>query len=179
MTGRQLEKARDRQMGRDGHKPLEDDAYDELEGLLRSITLERGSIRECMGFCLDHADAAADVMRTLKESLLTPLGPSATWKTKLARLYLVSDVLHNSSAPSRNASRYRALVQAALPEVFEALGAARLALESRLAREAFDARVSADDMADTFMPSFRAGITEGDETGVMCACTSSFSHPYI
>ena len=95
-----------------------------------------------MGFCLDHADAAADVMRTLKESLLTPLGPSATWKTKLARLYLVSDVLHNSSAPSRNASRYRALVQAALPEVFEALGAARLALESRLAREAFDARVS-------------------------------------
>ena len=61
-----------------------------------------------MGFCLDHADAAADVMRTLKESLLTPLGPSATWKTKLARLYLVSDVLHNSSAPSGSTSAARA-----------------------------------------------------------------------
>ena len=38
-----------------------------------------------------------------------------------------------------------------------------------ITRHAFDARVSADDMADTFMPSFRAGVTEGNVTGVMCA----------
>ena len=38
------------------------------------------------------------------------------WQTKLARLYLLSDVLHNSSAPVRNASRYRAAIQTALPE---------------------------------------------------------------
>ncbi|CAN0395821.1 unnamed protein product, partial [Discosporangium mesarthrocarpum] len=36
---------------------------------------------------------------------------------KLARLYLVSDMLHNSSAPIKNASSYRTHLQSALPQV--------------------------------------------------------------
>ena len=92
-----------------------------------------------MGFALDNADAAADVIQVLKEALLVQ-GASTTWKTKLARLYLLSDILQNSSAPVRNASRYRSLVQSVLPEVFEGLNVARTNLESRMSREAFDAK---------------------------------------
>ncbi len=40
---------------------------------------------------------------------------------KVARLMLVSDVLHNSTAPVRNASRYRSLLEAHLPDIFESL----------------------------------------------------------
>lgn len=42
----------------------------------------------------------------------------------MARLYVVSDVLHNSSASVRNASAYRTLLEAALPTVFESLRSA-------------------------------------------------------
>ena len=45
----------------------------------------------------------------------TPIG------AKVARLLLVSDLLHNTSARVRNASRYRALLEASLPDVFESL----------------------------------------------------------
>ena len=43
--------------------------------------------------------------------------------TKVARLMLASDVLHNSTAPVRNASRYRSLLEASLPDAFESLQA--------------------------------------------------------
>ncbi len=37
------------------------------------------------------------------------------------RLFLVSDILHNCTAPVRNASRYRSRFEAVLPQVFESL----------------------------------------------------------
>ena len=47
--------------------------------------------------------------------------PETPVPVKVARLLLVSDVLHNSTAPVRNASRYRSLLEAALPDIFESL----------------------------------------------------------
>lgn len=47
--------------------------------------------------------------------------PETAVPAKVARLMLVSDVLHNSTAPVRNASRYRSLLEAHLPDVFESL----------------------------------------------------------
>ena len=41
--------------------------------------------------------------------------------TKVARLFLTSDILHNSTAPVRNASRYRTHMEASLPDIFESL----------------------------------------------------------
>ena len=41
--------------------------------------------------------------------------------TKVARLFLTSDVLHNSTAPVRNASRYRSHMETSLPDIFESL----------------------------------------------------------
>ncbi len=43
--------------------------------------------------------------------------------TKVARLFLTSDVLHNSTAPVRNASRYRSHMETSLPDIFESLQA--------------------------------------------------------
>lgn len=58
------------------------------------------------------------VVEILADALTLPETPVPS---KVARLMLVSDVLHNSTAPVRNASRYRSLLEAALPDVFESL----------------------------------------------------------
>ena len=47
--------------------------------------------------------------------------PETPVPLKVARLLLASDILHNSTAPVRNASRYRSLLEAALPDIFESL----------------------------------------------------------
>jgi U2-associated protein SR140 len=57
---------------------------------------------QAMVFALENADAAADVVEVLEEALTLPETAPAT---KLARLFLVNDILHNSTAPVRNASR--------------------------------------------------------------------------
>jgi len=37
----------------------------------------------------------------------------------VARLFLASDILHNSTAPVRNASRYRNRLEETIPDVFQ------------------------------------------------------------
>jgi hypothetical protein len=129
-----------------------------------------------MVFALDNADAAAEVVDTLAESLSLPetpmllkvtyahrctrlycghtqrafctvdgqpcparlvlrpvhaltrpdSAPALTLLTLLpvlqvARLFLVSDILHNATAPVRNASLYRTKLQAVLPDIFAGL----------------------------------------------------------
>lgn len=83
---------------------LSDSQRDRLESLLRNLTPERKKIAEAMVYCLDHADAAEEVAECITESLTlseTPL------HKKIARLYLVSDILHNCAVKVSNASLYR------------------------------------------------------------------------
>ena len=65
----------------------------------------------------------SQVVEVLSDALSLPETPVPV---KVARLLLVSDVLHNSTAPVRNASRYRSLLEAALPDIFESLQVGRL-----------------------------------------------------
>lgn len=61
---------------------------------------------------------SCQIVETLTDSLTlleTPL------TTKVARLMLASDILHNSASHVHNASRYRNLLEAGLPAVFESL----------------------------------------------------------
>lgn len=58
------------------------------------------------------------VVEILSDSLTLSETPMTT---KVARLMLASDILHNSTAPVRNASRYRSLLEASLPDAFESL----------------------------------------------------------
>lgn len=64
---------------------------------------------------------------TLKETLIP---------TKVARLMLVSDVLHNSSARVKNASAYRTGFEARLPDIMESFNDLYRNITGRITAEA-------------------------------------------
>lgn len=127
--------------GLQAERQLTDEERDQLEGALRGLTMRRQSVAAAMVFAFDHAQAARDVADTLVEALnLSETPPS----TKLARLYLLSDLLHNCTTSVPGAAAYRShLLSAALPEVFESLHSACLALDSRISALAMKQRVQA------------------------------------
>lgn len=75
-----------------------------LEDLIRHLTPERMKIADAMIFCIEHADAADEICECLAESLMNP--ETAIHK-KIARIYLVSDILHNCTVKVQNASFFR------------------------------------------------------------------------
>ncbi|KAK4485837.1 hypothetical protein RD792_008484, partial [Penstemon davidsonii] len=119
-------------------RTLTDAQRDEFEDMLRSLTLERSQIKEAMGFALDNADAAGEVVEVLTESLTLKETPI---QTKVARLMLVSDILHNSSAPVKNASAYRTKFEATLPDITESFNDLYCSVTGRMTAEALKERV--------------------------------------
>ncbi|KAI4376850.1 hypothetical protein MLD38_014563 [Melastoma candidum] len=119
-------------------RTLTDSQRDEFEDMLRALTLERSLIKEAMGFALDNADAAGEVVEVLTESLTLKETPIPT---KVARLMLVSDILHNSSAPVKNASAYRTKFEATLPDVMESFNDLYRSITGRITAEALKERV--------------------------------------
>ncbi|TKS87681.1 U2 snRNP-associated SURP motif-containing protein 140 kDa [Collichthys lucidus] len=117
---------------------LKEEERDKLEEMLRGLTPRRGDIAEAMLFCLSHAEAAEEIVECVTESLSilkTPL------PKKIARLYLVSDVLYNSSAKVSNASYYRKYFEAKLCQIFSDLNATYKAIQGHLQSENFKQRV--------------------------------------
>uniref|UniRef100_A0A6N2KEU6 RRM domain-containing protein n=1 Tax=Salix viminalis TaxID=40686 RepID=A0A6N2KEU6_SALVM len=117
----------------DSERTLTDPQRDEFEDMLRALTLERSQIKDAMGFSLDNADAAGEVVEVLTESLTLKETPIPT---KVARLMLVSDILHNSSAPVKNASAYRTKFEAALPDIMESFNDLYRSITGRITAEA-------------------------------------------
>jgi U2-associated protein SR140 len=119
-----------------------------------------------MAFALDHAEAAQDVAEILTEALVLLETPVPM---KVARLFLVSDILHNCGAPIKNASAYRGAFQEKLPYIFESLEETHRGLSSRITREAFKKRVMmvtaawADWFlfADEFLKGLESTFTRG------------------
>ncbi|XP_063298565.1 U2 snRNP-associated SURP motif-containing protein isoform X2 [Pelobates fuscus] len=117
---------------------LKEEQRDKLEEVLRGLTPRKNDIGEAMVFCLNHAEAAEEIVDCITESLSilkTPL------PKKIARLYLVSDVLYNSSAKVANASYYRKYFEAKLCQIFADLNAAYRAIQGHLQSENFKQRV--------------------------------------
>ncbi|XP_068686027.1 U2 snRNP-associated SURP motif-containing protein-like [Montipora foliosa] len=111
---------------------------DKLEDMLRDLTPERAKIAKSMVFCVNHADCAEEVVECIAESLSileTPL------QVKVARLYLVSDILHNCSVKVPNVSYYRRGFQKLLPEIFSNLSASFKAINARMKAENFRKQV--------------------------------------
>uniref|UniRef100_A0A3Q3MYX8 Zgc:163098 n=1 Tax=Mastacembelus armatus TaxID=205130 RepID=A0A3Q3MYX8_9TELE len=109
-----------------------------LETLLKELSPSREDIANAMLFCLERADAAEEVVGLLTESfslLQTPL------QKKIARLYLVSDVLHNSCAKVAGASYYRKYFETKLPQIFGDLNAVHKNIQARLQAEQFKQKV--------------------------------------
>ncbi|XP_041354485.1 U2 snRNP-associated SURP motif-containing protein-like isoform X2 [Gigantopelta aegis] len=117
---------------------LTDSQRDRLEDMLRELTPERPKIGDVMVWCLDHAESAEEVVECIAESLSilqTPL------PKKIARLFLVSDILFNSSAKVANASYYRKFFQVHLPTVFKDIHETYEAIDGRLKAEQFKQKV--------------------------------------
>uniref|UniRef100_A0A8C9R6D2 Zgc:163098 n=1 Tax=Scleropages formosus TaxID=113540 RepID=A0A8C9R6D2_SCLFO len=111
---------------------------DKLENILRALTPSREEIGDAMVFCLDRAEAAEEVVGCIAESLSllqTPL------QKKIARLYLVSDILYNSCAKVINASYYRKFFETKLPQIFGDISEAYRNVQARLQAEQFKQKV--------------------------------------
>ncbi|ODN74694.1 hypothetical protein L202_07026 [Cryptococcus amylolentus CBS 6039] len=106
-----------------------------FEAMLRVISGKRGEIARAMEFALTHAEAADEVAETIVQSLIIPSTPVPR---KLARLHLISDILHNSASPLPNVWRYRQAFEARLPPVWAHLKGVETSLE------AYKGRISAD-----------------------------------
>ncbi|KAG5563067.1 hypothetical protein RHGRI_005719 [Rhododendron griersonianum] len=153
-------------------RTLTEPQRDEFEDMLRSLTLERSQIKEAMGFALDNADAAGEIVEVLTESLTLKETPIPT---KVARLMLVSDILHNSSAPVKNASAYRTKFEATLPDIIESFNDLYRSITGRMTAEALKERVlkvlhAWTDwflFSDAYMNGLRATFLRSGNSGVI------------
>ncbi|KAI3505503.1 hypothetical protein L1887_27634 [Cichorium endivia] len=153
-------------------RTLTDAQRDEFEDMLRALTLERTQIKEAMGFALDNADAAGEIVEVLTESLTLKETPIPT---KVARLMLVSDILHNSSAPVKNASAYRTKFEANLPDILESFNDLYRGITGRITAEALKERVLkvlqvwADWFlfSDAYVNGLRATFLRSGNSGVL------------
>ncbi len=116
-----------------------------LQGLTKS---SRSLICEAMALALDNAESSEHVISLYMESLLGEPSQYKDAPPKLpspahlvARLYLANDLLHNSSAPYRNASSYRTLLGECLPEVFDRLGGVLRGIEGRMSARQFQDKI--------------------------------------
>eukprot|EP00960_Hanusia_phi_P050006 759932-Hanusia_phi.AAC.1 len=98
---------------------LTDGEVEELQSMLRSMTAEREDIGDAMYWSIRRAEAAQDIVDIIAQSLTILKTPIPT---KIARLFLVSDILHNSSAAVKKASMFRTCFEKTMPQIFEALG---------------------------------------------------------
>ena len=91
-------------------------------------------------WCIEHAEAGEEIVECIAESLSITQTPLAK---KIARVYLVSDILHNCSVKgvAKGVSYYRKGFQTKLPDIFTDLNACYKAIEARIRAEAFRQRV--------------------------------------
>ncbi|MES1918859.1 U2 snRNP-associated SURP domain-containing protein, variant 2 [Bonamia ostreae] len=85
-------------------KFMKENKRDELDQILSNLDKDRYSIREAMGFCIDNSEHAIEIADTITESLIVE---ETDVNKRISRLYLVSDILHNSDSSVRNSSAYR------------------------------------------------------------------------
>ncbi|XP_061156265.1 U2 snRNP-associated SURP motif-containing protein isoform X2 [Syngnathus typhle] len=110
-----------------------------LEVLLQELTPSKGDIAGAMFFCLERADAAEEVVGHVTESFSSA---QTSLQKKIASLYLVSDILYNSSAKVAGASYYRKHFELKLSQIFGVLHEAYKNIQARLQAEQFKQKVT-------------------------------------
>ncbi|KAG2171985.1 hypothetical protein INT43_001462 [Umbelopsis isabellina] len=103
-----------------------------LEIMLRKINFQRGTVAKAMAFAINHSDAADEVIDIICKSMVSDGAPLSQ---KIARLYLVSDILHNSSVHVTNAWKYRSGFEMKLSEVFQHFNKIYRSIRARLKAE--------------------------------------------
>ncbi|XP_060536937.1 U2 snRNP-associated SURP motif-containing protein isoform X2 [Cylas formicarius] len=117
---------------------LSNSQRDRLEDLIRNLTPEKKKVGEAMVYCIDHSEAADEIVECITESLSNE---STIITKKIARLYLVSDILHNCGVKVNKASNYRKVFQEKLVDIMVEIKKIFDGLESRLQAEGFKVRV--------------------------------------
>ncbi|CAG9828735.1 unnamed protein product [Diabrotica balteata] len=117
---------------------LSNSQRDRLEDLLRQLTHERNKIGEAMVFCIEHSEAAEEVAECIAESLSNK---TTLLTKKIARLYLISDILHNCQVKVSKASFFRKAFELKLVDIFKCIKETYDNLEGRLQAEGFRVRV--------------------------------------
>jgi len=112
-----------------GGRRLSDDDWDRLERLLRNLEGSRASILEAMAFCLDKSDWSIEITECITESLTIVETDMAV---KVARLQLVSDILHNTTSTKPSAWAYRREFEKSLPDILEHLYLSLMRVESKI-----------------------------------------------
>ncbi|KAI9140589.1 hypothetical protein BKA69DRAFT_497249 [Paraphysoderma sedebokerense] len=100
-----------------------------FEVLLRQLRVDRNQIARCMMLAIDHADSATEIVHILTRALVQPDTPM---QTKIARLYLLSDILHNCGASVPNAWKYRVVIEGKLQQIFQHLNEVYCKISARL-----------------------------------------------
>ena len=138
---------------------LTDEEYDELSESLKNLTMSRDSICNVMGFALDCSEAAVDIVDVIMTSMLSP---ETKLQHRLAHLYLISDILHNSTAPVQNASLYRTKFQEALPVILHSFQLSHSSMGGRMSANQLKEKVvsvlSAWETWSIFPPMYMIGL---------------------
>ncbi|KAF9152936.1 U2 snRNP-associated SURP domain-containing protein [Linnemannia schmuckeri] len=110
-----------------------------FEAQLRMITSQRRSIGRAMLFCMQHAEAADEIVEILVEAMILSTTPQ---QVRMARLYLISDILHNSSIPLPNVWKLRSALEVKLPVMFEGLNVIYRQIDARMKAEQFRRQIT-------------------------------------
>ncbi|XP_022671454.1 U2 snRNP-associated SURP motif-containing protein-like [Varroa jacobsoni] len=109
-----------------------------LEHMVRILTPEKKRIGEVMLYCIEHAFAGEEIVDLIMDSL--ELTETPLFK-KIARLYLVSDLVYNSNVRMPNASFYRPAFEPLVPRIIKALNATYESIEDKETADQFKQRV--------------------------------------
>ncbi|KAI0321167.1 hypothetical protein OF83DRAFT_1100964 [Amylostereum chailletii] len=132
-----------------------------FEAMLRSLSGTREELARCMAFSLEHAEAANEVSDIIIASLVVDGTPVPR---KIARLYLICDILHNSAAALPMAWKFRQEFQSRLGFVFDHLSTIYHSFPGRITAEMFKKQIVAivdiwDDWI-VFPPEFTAELRQ-------------------
>ena len=117
---------------------LTNEKRDKLEEMLRNLTTERKSIAKAMIWCIENSEKAEEIVECIAESLTlaeTPLNK------KIARLYLMSDILHNCCVKITNVHYYRKGFETHLSNIFDHLNQVWQNIDGKMKSESFKQKV--------------------------------------
>jgi len=119
-------------IGKFKEKGLTPELHEDFEIILKLLSIERKKIKEAMAFIIENSEYWSEITTILCESILLP---GQLINKKVAKIYLLSDVLYNSSAPVPNASMFRAAFQPKLEQIFENLNETLKGIQGRITAE--------------------------------------------
>lgn len=133
-SGDDIEHYRSKSTIKSSTKPLNSTNRIRLKFLLDTTTSRRGSVARITAFALTHASSVSEITTTICDNICAP---GIDWKTAVARLWCISDILHNSWLPITNVWKYRTQFENRLEAVMKKLSELGESIESRIRKENF------------------------------------------